>query len=56
MRCCTPDAPCGEGEGDCESNADCDERMICGNNNCKQYGKFYHEKDDCCVLGENFDG
>ena len=22
--------------------------MVCGSNNCKQFGSYYHEKDDCC--------
>ena len=25
---------CGEGEGDCNSNADCDGLLECGNHNC----------------------
>ena len=22
--------------------------LVCGSNNCKQFGHYYHEKDDCC--------
>merc|ERR1712183_452942 len=22
---------------------------VCGNNNCKQFAAYFHEKDDCCV-------
>ena len=47
--CCTPQNPCPEGEGDCEIDNDCSGDLVCGNNNCKQFGSFYHEKDDCCV-------
>jgi len=47
--CCTPQNPCPEGEGDCEIDNDCSGELVCGNNNCKQFGSFYHEKDDCCV-------
>merc|ERR1711970_1439706 len=51
-RCCTPDNPCDEGEGNCDSPGDgdrgCKGDMVCGRNNCKQYGFWYHEKDDCC--------
>merc|ERR1712223_1457865 len=47
--CCTPQSPCPEGEGDCEVDNDCSGDLVCGNNNCKQFGSFYHEKDDCCV-------
>merc|ERR1711936_395533 len=47
--CCTPESPCPEGEGDCEIDNDCAGNLVCGNNNCKQFGSFFHEKDDCCV-------
>ena len=56
-RCCTPENPCDEGEGDCDGPGDggghdghtgCKEELVCGSNNCKQFGAFYHEKDDCC--------
>eukprot|EP00092_Neocalanus_flemingeri_P030174 GFUD01032752.1.p1 GENE.GFUD01032752.1~~GFUD01032752.1.p1 ORF type:complete len:359 (+),score=66.98 GFUD01032752.1:137-1213(+) len=48
-RCCTTENPCVEGEGDCENNEDCEGNLSCGNNNCKKFGDFYHEKDDCCI-------
>jgi len=47
--CCSIFTPCVEGEGDCEDDADCDGDMVCGNNNCKAFGDFFHAKDDCCV-------
>ena len=56
-RCCTPDNPCDEGEGDCDGPGDggghdghagCKGELVCGTNNCKKFGTFYHEKDDCC--------
>eukprot|EP00092_Neocalanus_flemingeri_P006148 GFUD01006619.1.p1 GENE.GFUD01006619.1~~GFUD01006619.1.p1 ORF type:complete len:317 (-),score=84.44 GFUD01006619.1:349-1299(-) len=56
-RCCTPENPCDEGEGDCDGPADggqhdghegCKGALVCGSNNCKQFGQYYHEKDDCC--------
>merc|ERR1711931_381033 len=55
--CCTPENPCGEGEGDCDGAGDgglndghrgCRGDLVCGSNNCKQFGAYYHEKDDCC--------
>merc|ERR1712183_1170281 len=57
-RCCTPENPCGEGEGDCDGAGDggindgnrgCQAGLVCGSNNCKKFGAYYHEKDDCCV-------
>jgi len=56
-RCCTPENPCGEGEGDCDGAGDggindgnrgCRAGLVCGTNNCKKFGAYYHEKDDCC--------
>merc|ERR1712066_842338 len=56
-RCCTPEQPCGLGEGDCDGPLDggvndghrgCKGDLVCGSNNCKQFGAYYHEKDDCC--------
>eukprot|EP00092_Neocalanus_flemingeri_P010637 GFUD01011459.1.p1 GENE.GFUD01011459.1~~GFUD01011459.1.p1 ORF type:complete len:259 (+),score=57.48 GFUD01011459.1:59-835(+) len=56
-RCCTPEQPCGEGEGDCDGRGDgglndgdrgCRGALVCGSNNCAQFGAYYHEKDDCC--------
>merc|ERR1711942_36134 len=43
-RCCTPQNPCGEGEGDCDGPLDggendgddgCEGDLVCGRNNCK---------------------
>ena len=56
-RCCTPGAPCDEGEGDCDGPGDggqhdgdagCRGDLVCGSNNCLKFGAYYHEKDDCC--------
>ena len=56
-RCCTPENPCDEGEGDCDGPADggqhdghagCKGDLVCGSNNCKQFGAYFHPKDDCC--------
>ena len=56
-RCCTPENPCDEGEGDCDGPGDggqhdghagCKGALMCGSNNCKKFGAYYHEKDDCC--------
>ena len=56
-RCCTPEKPCNEGEGDCDGPGDgglndgdegCKGNLVCGSNNCKQFGLYYHARDDCC--------
>ena len=48
-RCCTKDNPCQHGEGDCDSDQECQGDLICGDNNCKQFAAYFHPKDDCCV-------
>ena len=56
-RCCTPDEPCGLGEGDCDGpldggvndgHAGCRGELVCGSNNCQKFGTYFHPKDDCC--------
>merc|ERR1712154_594671 len=51
-RCCTPEQPCGLGEGDCDGpldggvndgHAGCQGDLVCGSNNCKKFGAYYHE-------------
>ena len=43
---------CGEGEGDCNSDADCDGLLECGNHNCvTEFSKWeglWDSGDDCC--------
>merc|ERR1712025_1286587 len=29
-------------------HAGCKGDLVCGSNNCKRFGAYYHEKDDCC--------
>jgi len=53
-RCCTATAPCDEGEGDCDNDDECGDMLICGDNNCKNFGQYYHRKDDCCILAPEF--
>jgi len=59
-RCCTPENPCGEGDGDCNvdmqrpgmefagPHAGCRGELVCGTNNCQKFGRFFDEEDDCC--------
>ena len=57
-----PENPCDEGEGDCDGpgghddHRGCKGDLVCGSNNCKKFGHYYHEKDDCCEkakIGKN---
>lgn len=34
---CTPACPCGSGEGDCDTDGDCAEGLVCGDDNGPQY-------------------
>ena len=46
---CTPQNPCGEHEGDCDSNDDCHTGFVCGSD-CPSY-LGYHYNTDCCYKG-----
>jgi len=52
LDCCTPEAPCGWGQGDCDTDADCAGDLLCGEDNCQEvYGshRFSNAKTDCCM-------
>ena len=57
--CCTSSIPCGEWEGDCDSDDECQPGLVCGHNNCplKPQGWWAHGKwdttDDCCYRARN---
>ena len=44
--CCSPETPCEEFKGDCDSHADCKGNLICGHDNC---GDMFEPFTDCCV-------
>ena len=48
--CCGPEATrtCGEGEGDCQGDWDCEGTLQCGEDNCAQSGGLWDAGDDCC--------
>merc|ERR1711970_1695775 len=46
--CCAKDEVCGLGEGDCDTDADCSQGLICGKDNCQ--GTGFDSTDDCCML------
>ena len=37
----------GDG-GQHDGHAGCKGDLVCGSNNCKQFGAYFHPKDDCC--------
>ena len=39
---------CGSGEGDCNSDSDCEGQLVCGDNNCGSSGGLWDAEDDCC--------
>ena len=43
---CTPENTCGEGNGDCDTDEDCELALVCGTDNCKN-AKF-EDWVDCC--------
>ena len=43
--CCSEDHKCGFMQGDCDFNAECQEGLVCGNDNC---GSGFAESYDCC--------
>ena len=42
---CNDNAPCLEGEGDCDENEDCIDSLLCGSNNCESGPRGL----DCCA-------
>ena len=42
--CCSEDAPCGLGQGDCDHDGECEDGLACGHNNCGAG----HSGMDCC--------
>ena len=44
---CTLENPCTENQGDCDSNSDCLNELVCGFDNCP-HSIDYDTKVDCC--------
>ena len=47
---CTKDKPCGEREGDCDGDDQCQAGLECGVDNCRAFHQEAHRLADCCVL------
>ena len=47
--CCTTLKKCGEDEGDCDTDSECQIGLKCGKDNCsKKSGFQWDATDDCC--------
>ena len=46
--CCTKDDPCDVEEGDCDSDDECKEGLICGQANCDETKFGKNQRTDCC--------
>ena len=47
--CCTSENKCGEWDGNCNSDSDCKDDLICGENNCPtKWGYDWDFEDNCC--------
>ena len=33
---------------DHDTDMGCNGTLTCGSNNCRNFGTYYHERDDCC--------
>lgn len=44
---CTEECPCGAGQGDCDSDSECQSGLVCGHDNGDDYG--YDGEVDACV-------
>ena len=38
----------GHNGGQNDGHEGCKGELVCGSNNCRKFGLYYHPKDDCC--------
>ena len=49
--CCSDTNKCGEQEGDCDSDVDCIDGLLCGEDNCRRNNDLWWDpSDDCCEM------
>ena len=48
LTCCSGQHRCGEGKGDCDHDSHCEEGLVCGNQNCKDFDENFPYNYDCC--------
>merc|ERR1719312_53749 len=47
--CCTSQNPCPINQGDCDSDSDCQDGLVCGKDNCQAIYPNAHPAADCCI-------
>merc|ERR1711962_266925 len=47
--CCSTSNRCGVGQGDCDRDSDCQDGLICGNDNCRSFIPGVPPRADCCI-------
>merc|ERR1711962_1570721 len=47
--CCSSTNKCGEGEGDCDNDNECQSGLVCGKDNCQSFIPGANSQADCCV-------
>ena len=51
--CCLLSNNCGVGEGDCDSDSECNGNLICGTDNCQSFDSGWLDSGfDCCMEGK----
>ena len=45
--CCHEKFPCSKGQGDCDTDSECEGNLVCGTDNCDQT-QFLWSGADCC--------
>merc|ERR1711892_348874 len=46
---CSVSAPCSLGQGDCDSDSECANSLICGPDNCGDFNPYAESTADCCI-------
>ena len=47
IRCCSKNNQCGYNEGTCVSDDECQDDLVCGQDNC--IGERFTDSHDCCT-------
>ena len=50
---CSRNEPCSDRQGDCDSDDECIQDFLCGNDNCRDFWGQADPAADCCIAGEH---